>query len=133
MKCAALLLLGLVSSLYGGAICEYKIKQARDGLEAYMQKPHKDPHKLQEAQDELASLLQHCDDKEILEEVASYIASMKSALNHANSTLAQAKESGDKSAIHQATLAQKIAQAQYIAARQEELRLKDLLKPLPKP
>ncbi|ETD26889.1 hypothetical protein [Helicobacter canis] len=131
MKCATLLLLGLVSSLYGGAICEYKIKQAQDGLEAYMQKPHKDPHKLQEAQDELNSLLKHCDDREILEEVASYIASMKSALTHANSTLAQAKESGDKSAIHQATLAQKIAQAQYIAARQEELRLKDLLKDNP--
>lgn len=131
MKCATLLLLGLVSSLYGGAICEYKIKQAQDGLEAYMQKPHKDPHKLQDAQDELNSLLKHCDDREILEEVASYIASMKSTLTHANSTLAQAKESGDKSAIHQATLAQKIAQAQYIAARQEELRLKDLLKDNP--
>lgn len=131
MKCATLLLLGLVSSLYGGAICEYKIKQAQDGLEAYMQKPHKDPHKLQDAQDELNSLLKHCDDREILEEVASYIVSMKSALTHANITLAQAKESGDKGAIHQATLAQKIAQAQYIAARQEELRLKDLLKDNP--
>lgn len=131
MKYATILLLGLVSLLYGGSICEYKIKQAQDGLDAYMQKSHKDPHKLQDAQDELNSLLKHCDDKEILEEVRSYIASMKSALTHANITLAQARESGDKSAIHQATLAQKIAQRQYIAARQEELRLKDLLKDNP--
>ncbi|MBR2494032.1 hypothetical protein [Helicobacter sp.] len=131
MKYATILLLGLVSLLYGGSICEYKIKQAQDGLDAYMQKPHKDPHKLQDAQDELNSLLKHCDDKEILEEVRSHIASMKSALTHANMTLAQARESGDKSAIHQATLAQKIAQRQYIAARQEELRLKDLLKDNP--
>ena len=114
-----------------GAICEYKIHQAKSGLEAYENKPNPNQKKLQEARAELESLLKHCDDEEILEEVASYIVSMKSALDHANLTLAQAKQTGDKSAIHQATLAQKIAQAQYIAARQEELRLKDLLKDNP--
>ncbi|WP_285264875.1 hypothetical protein [Helicobacter zhangjianzhongii] len=134
MKRACGLLFGLCSllqSLYAGAICEYKIQQAQDGLNAYEQKASKDPAKLQEARDDLARLLEHCDDTEILAEVAEYITYTKSQLTSANIALAQAKESSDKSAIHQATLAQKIAHRQYIAARQEELRLKDLLKPKP--
>lgn len=120
-----------------GAICEYKIHQAQEGLKAYENKPNPNPQKLQEARDELESLQKHCDDDEILEEVRAHIATTKSRLDEANIALAQAKEMNggmnDKAALQQALLAQKIAQAQYIAARQEELRLKDLLKPLPKP
>lgn len=120
-----------------GAICEYKIHQAKVGLEAYENKPNPNQKKLQEARTELESLLKHCDDEGILGEVRANIAATKSRLDQANVALAQVKEMNggmnDRAALQQALLAQKIAQAQYIAARQEELRLKDLLKPLPKP
>lgn len=130
MKYAILLLLGL-SSLYGGAICEYKIRQAKEGLEAYEKKPSPSQSKLAKARDELESLQKHCDDEKILQEVQENIACTRERLDEANAALAQARAANDQAALQQATLEQKIAQVEYIAARQEELRLKDLLKPAP--
>lgn len=119
---------GICLGLQAGAVCEFKIQQAKSGLQAYEQKPSPESSKLQAAREELERLQTQCNDEQILQELRAYIASLKDRLTQANATLAKARESRDKSAIQQATLAQKLAQIEYIAARQEELRLQDLLK-----
>lgn len=122
----------LNDALCAGAICEFKIKQAQEGIRAYEQKRNYDPDKLAEARKELDTLLKHCDDEAILQDVQEHIKRTKNKLDAENLRLANALQAQDQHRIFQAKLAYKIAEIEYIAARQEELRLKDLLKPIPK-
>lgn len=152
-------LIFVACALEAGAICEFKIKQACEGVAALetqketQKKAQKesqkkaalessasdsrangaesskyDESKLDKARAELAALESSCDDEAILKDVRENIALTKSNLDKANENLARAMDSKDSHKIFQARLEQKLAHAQYIAARQEELRLKDLLK-----
>ncbi|OBV28579.1 hypothetical protein BKN38_08235 [Helicobacter sp. CLO-3] len=145
-------LIFVACALEAGAICEFKIKQAREGVAALETKKEAqqesqkevqkkaaldsstsdsskyDESKLNKARAELAALESSCDDEAILKDVRENIALTKSNLDKANENLARAMDSKDSHKIFQARLEQKLAHAQYIAARQEELRLKDLQK-----
>ena len=75
---------------------------------------------------------QNVTDEAILQDVQEHIKRTKNKLDAENLRLANALQAQDQHRIFQAKLAYKIAEIEYIAARQEELRLKDLLKPIPK-
>ncbi|MGX3044783.1 hypothetical protein [Helicobacter sp. T3_23-1056] len=115
-------------SALGGAVCEYKIDKAKEGVKSYQSYKKRDEDKLAKAKNELESLLKNCDDEAVLKEMEEYIAHTKQKLESARQNLHLAIQSNDTHQITQAKLAHKIAHIQYIAARQEQLRLKDLLK-----
>lgn len=115
---------------YGGVICEYKISKAKEGVNSYQNYKKRDEATLQKAKDELESLLKTCDDEVVLQEMQEYIIATRQKLELAKQNLTNAMQHKDSSQITQAKLAYKIAHIEYIAARQEELRLRDLLKSL---
>ncbi len=121
-----LLFLLFVVLLQAGAICDFKIKTAKEGLQASENAKNKDEAKIQKTKKELEALQKHCDDEEILAEVKEHIKATKNKLNQATSRLNEAYQAQNQHLIFQAKLQYKIAHIEYIAARQEELRLKDL-------
>ncbi len=121
-----LLFLLFMVLLQAGAICDFKIKTAKEGLQASENAKNKDEAKIQKAKKELEVLQKHCDDEEILAEVKEHIKATKNKLNQATSRLNEAYQTQNQHLIFQAKLQYKIAHIEYIAARQEELRLKDL-------
>ncbi|MGX2972983.1 hypothetical protein [Helicobacter sp. T3_23-1059] len=112
----------------GGAVCEYKINKAKEGIKSYQSYKKRDEDKLAKAKNELESLLQTCDDEAVLKEMEEYIAFALQKLKSARQNLNLAMQSNNTHQITQAKLAHKIAHIEYIAAKQEQLRLKDLLK-----
>ena len=127
-KWILLFVLAWQGSALGGAVCKYKIDKAREGITSYETYKKRDETKLREAKAELESLLKTCDDEAVLKEMQEYIATTKQKLEIARQNLNLAMQSNDTHQITQAKLAHKIAHIEYIAAKQEELRLKDLLK-----
>ncbi|WP_288644673.1 DUF1090 family protein [uncultured Helicobacter sp.] len=113
---------------YAGAFCDFKIKSAQEGLEAFQASPKKDIQKIQKAKEELESLRKNCKDGEILQEVEENIKATKARLDLANHKLKEAYQSQDNHQIFQAKLQYKIAESEYISAKQEQLRFRDLLK-----
>ncbi len=116
----------LAVGLQAGAICDFKIQSAKDGLKAITES--KNEKKIKIAKKELEELQKNCDDRAVLLEVQENIKAARENLNKANAKLNEAYAAKDKHLIFQAELQYKIAHAQYIAARQEELRLKDLMR-----
>lgn len=119
------------SMAYAGVVCDYKIDKAREGVssyQAYKNSKKFDENKLKEAKSQLDSLLKSCDDEAVLKEMEEYIAKTKKRYEIAKQNLAILDSSKNSHQITQAKLECKIAHIEYIAARQEELRLKDLQK-----
>lgn len=119
------------SMAYAGAVCDYKIDKAREGVrsyQAYKNSKKFDENKLKEVKSQLDSLLKSCDDEAVLKEMEEYIAKTKKRYEIAKQNLAILDSSKNPHQITQAKLEYKIAHIEYIAARQEELRLKDLQK-----
>ncbi|PAF53962.1 hypothetical protein BKH42_03065 [Helicobacter sp. 13S00482-2] len=116
----------LALNLYAGPICEFKLNDIKAQID-YAKKKNLD-NRAKDLEIKLQDFAKTCKDSDILEEIDQNIQSTQNNLQNAKSALHQAQLQGDAHRLRQAQIDYKVANMQYIAAKQEMLRMKDLLK-----
>ncbi|PAF52570.1 DUF1090 family protein [Helicobacter sp. 13S00477-4] len=120
------LLMILSSFVYAGPICEYKINDMKYQL-VYAKKQHLDKQ-IPLLEKNLQKFKDKCKDSDILNDIYQNIEMTRDNLKNAKSDFSQAQIEGNAYKIRQAQIHLEIANKQYIAAQQELLRMKDLLR-----
>lgn len=116
----------LGASLYAGPICDFKQKDMQFQIDYAKEKNLQE--KAKKLEEKLANFSKTCKDSDVLEEINQNIEETQKNLQNAKSALHQAQIEGNAHNLRQAQIDYKIANMQYIAAKQEMLRMKDLLK-----
>ncbi|PAF41622.1 DUF1090 family protein [Helicobacter sp. 11S02596-1] len=111
---------------YAGPICDFKINDAKAQIQYAIQKNLN--ANIPELQKNLQKLEKTCKDSDILDEIHQNIQATQSNLDQVKMNLDTARTDGNAHKIRQAQIEFKIANMQYIAAKQELLRMQDLLK-----
>ncbi|PAF48380.1 hypothetical protein BKH46_00245 [Helicobacter sp. 12S02634-8] len=112
--------------VYGGAICDFKIKDLQTQIQDAQNKAH--TQRAAELIKKLEAFKKDCKDSDILADIHHNIEVTQNQYKQAKAHLSQAQSQGDPHAIRQAQIEVKIANMQFVAAQQELLRMKDLLK-----
>ncbi|PAF49151.1 hypothetical protein BKH41_03455 [Helicobacter sp. 12S02232-10] len=111
---------------YGGPICDFKINNVSSQIDYALKKnPNQN---LSELKKNLQELEKNCKDSDVLKDINQNIEMTQNNLEQAKINLSDAQIKGNIHQIRQAQIDLKIANLQYIAAKQELLRMKDLLK-----
>lgn len=126
MKKILILCVFLGVSLYAGPICDFKKKDIQSQIDYAKEKNLQ--AKAKKLEEKLANFSKTCKDSDILEEINQNIKETQKNLQDAKSALRNAQSEGNAHNIRQAEIGYKMANLEYIAAKQEMLRMKDLLK-----
>ncbi|MDO7253418.1 DUF1090 family protein [Helicobacter cappadocius] len=112
--------------VYAGPVCDFKLNDLKSQIDYAKKKGFEDKAKQLEVK--LSDFSKTCRDSDILEEINQNIKNTQKNLQSARSALHQAQIDGNAHNLRQAQIDYKVANMQYIAAKQEMLRMKDLIK-----